>query len=164
MPEYVFASLPLLASYSLCLAVGLGHSQSLPSHMVLGGQYQSLSNSQTFVIIAQREAILSTLSSIAIYGIILLLNIFFLVINQSINILYLLFSDEKFIENDSLLSLCCADAAKSMKMHHFHDRQCTLITWEVVVNDNNKEGVANQCNILANHCMDLSELTLQPTI
>ena len=37
-------------------------------------------------------------------------------------------------------------AAKSRKMHHFHDRQCTLITWEVVVNDNNKEGVANQCN------------------
>ena len=65
MPEYVFASLPLLASYSLCLAVGLGHSQSLPSHMVLGGQCQSLSNSQTFVIIAQREAFLSTLSSIA---------------------------------------------------------------------------------------------------
>ena len=50
---------------SLCLAVGLGHSQSLPSHMVLGGQCQSLSNSQTFVIIAQREAFLSTLSSIA---------------------------------------------------------------------------------------------------
>ena len=49
----------------LCLAVGLGHSQSLPSHMVLGGQCQSLSNSQTFVIIAQREAFLSTLSSIA---------------------------------------------------------------------------------------------------
>ena len=45
--------------------VGLGHSQSLPSHMVLGGQCQSLSNSQTFVIIAQREAFLSTLSSIA---------------------------------------------------------------------------------------------------
>ena len=65
MPDYVFASFPLLASYSLCLAVGLGHSQSLPSHMVLGGQCQSLSNSQTFVIIAQREAFLSTLSSIA---------------------------------------------------------------------------------------------------
>ena len=43
-------------------------------------------------------------------------------------------------------SLCWAGATKSMKMHHFHDRQCTLITWEVVVNDNNKEGVANQCN------------------
>ena len=49
MPDYVFASFPLLASYSLCLAVGLGHSQSLPSHMVLGGQCQSLSNSQTLV-------------------------------------------------------------------------------------------------------------------
>ena len=58
-------TVPLLASNSLCLAVGLGHSQSLPSHMVLGGQCQSLSNSQTFVIIAQREAFLSTLSSIA---------------------------------------------------------------------------------------------------
>ena len=34
-------------------------------------------------------------------------------------------------------SLCWAGAAKSMKMHHFHNRQCTLITWE---------GVANQCN------------------
>ena len=43
-------------------------------------------------------------------------------------------------------SLYWVGAAKSMKMHHFHDRQCTLITWEVVVNDNNKEGVANQCN------------------
>ena len=43
-------------------------------------------------------------------------------------------------------SLCWADAAKQMKMHHSNDRQCTLITWEVVVNDNNKEGVANQCN------------------
>ena len=65
MPDYVFASLPLLASYSLCLAVGLGHSQSLPSHMVLGGQCQSLSNSQTLVMAAQRETFLSTLSSIA---------------------------------------------------------------------------------------------------
>ena len=65
MPDYVFASFPLLASYSLCLAVGLGHSQSLPSHMVLGGQCQSLSNSQTFVMATQREAFLSTLSSIA---------------------------------------------------------------------------------------------------
>ena len=36
-------------------------------------------------------------------------------------------------------SLCCAGAATSMKMHHFHDRQCTLITWEVVVKDDNKE-------------------------
>ena len=84
MPDYVFASFPLLASYSLCLAVGLGHSQSLPSHMVLGGQCQSLSNSQTFAMAAQREAFLSTLSSIA--------NIWhnslaqhFVVINQSIN-------------------------------------------------------------------------------
>ena len=84
MPDYVFASFPLLASYSLCLAVGLGHSQSLPSHMVLGGQCQSLSNSQTFAMAAQREASLSTLSSIA--------NIWhnslaqhFVVINQSIN-------------------------------------------------------------------------------
>ena len=65
MPDYVFASFPLLASYSLCIAVGLGHSQSLPSHMVLGGQCQSLSNSQTFVMATQREAFLSTLSSIA---------------------------------------------------------------------------------------------------
>ena len=65
MPDYVFASFPLLASYSLCLAVGLGHSQSLPSHMVLGGQCQSLSNSQTLVMAAQRETFLSTLSSIA---------------------------------------------------------------------------------------------------
>ena len=65
MPDYVFASFPLLASNSLCLAVGLGHSQSLPSHMVLGGQCQSLSNSQTFAMAAQRKAFLPTLSSIA---------------------------------------------------------------------------------------------------
>ena len=45
-----------------------------------------------------------------------------------------------------LCSLCWAGVAKSMKMHDFHDRQCTLITWEVVANDNDKEGVANQCN------------------
>ena len=84
MPDYVFASFPLLASYSLCLAVGLGHSQSLSSHMVLGGQCQSLSNSQTFAMVAQRKAFLPTLSSIA--------NIWhnslaqhFVVINQSIN-------------------------------------------------------------------------------
>ena len=90
MPDYVFASLPLLASYSLCLAVGLGHSQSLPSHMVLGGQCQSLSNSQTFAMAAQREAFLSTLSSIA--------NILhnslaqhFFVSNQSINVTLLRF-------------------------------------------------------------------------
>ena len=69
---------------SLCLAVGLGHSQSLSSHMVLGGQCQSLSNSQTFAMAAQRKAFLPTPSSIA--------NIWhnslaqhFVVINQSIN-------------------------------------------------------------------------------
>ena len=152
MPDYVFASFPLLASYSLCLAVGLGHSQSLASHMVLGGQCQSLSNSQTFVMAAQREAFLSTLSSIANIWHNSLAQHFF-VINQSINftllrfeahmvysallwknqqhsdklakrlgycirmcaanillllcqiIWFLLFSDENFIENDSLLSI-----------------------------------------------------------
>ena len=90
MPDYVFASFPLLASYSLCLAVGLGHSQSLPSHMVLGGQCQSLSNSQTLVMAAQREAFLSTLSSIANIWHNSLAQHFF-VINQSINFTLLRF-------------------------------------------------------------------------
>ena len=45
-----------------------------------------------------------------------------------------------------LCSLFRAGVAKSMKMHAFHDRQCSMITWEVVVNDNDKEGGANQCN------------------
>ena len=90
MPDYVFASFPLLASYSLCLAVGLGHSQSLPSHMVLGGQCQSLSNSQTFAMAAQREASLSTLSSIANIWHNSLAQHFF-VSNQSINVTLLRF-------------------------------------------------------------------------
>ena len=90
MPDYVSASLPLLASYSLCLAVGLGHSQSLPSHMVLGGQCQSLSNSQTFAMAAQREASLSTLSSIANIWHNSLAQHFF-VSNQSINVTLLRF-------------------------------------------------------------------------
>ena len=90
MPDYVFASFPLLASNSLCLAVGLGHSQSLPSHMVLGGQCQSLSNSQTFAMAAQREASLSTLSSIANIWHNSLAQHFF-VSNQSINVTLLRF-------------------------------------------------------------------------
>ena len=90
MPDYVFASFPLLASYSLCLAVGLGHSQSLPSHMVLGGQCQSLSNSQTLVMAAQREAFLSILSSIANIWHNSLAQHFF-VSNQSINVTLLRF-------------------------------------------------------------------------
>ena len=46
-----------------------------------------------------------------------------------------------------LCSLFWAGVAKSMKMHAFHDREHhSLIAREVVVSDNDKEGVANQCN------------------
>ena len=54
-------------------------------------------------------------------------------------------------------SLFWTGIAKSMKMHAFHDRQCTMITWEVIVNDKDKEGVANQCNetiMLRSFCLN----------
>ena len=53
--------------------------------------------------------------------------------------------DETLKHSFPLCSLFWAGVAKSMKMHAFHDLQHSLITWEVV-NDNDKERVANQCN------------------